>query len=147
MLQRLGLGFLAGVLAVLLCHDPMVMLLNSLGWVPFKAYNMDAVKTAPTWLASLMAQAGFKGWPILFNGMFWGGLWGALFSVVHSWLPGRMMLFGLIVMLLSNWLVLPMIRGTAMFAGLVPLRMLSSVLILGAFGAGIGLFYGLFRRR
>jgi hypothetical protein len=151
MFRRLCMGFLAGAVAVLVCHDPMVMLLNALGWVPFKAYNMDAVKTAPSGLAALMVQAGFKGWPILFNGVFWGGLWGVVFAMVQPWLPGRMMalkglIFGLIVLLISNWIVLPTLRGTAMFAGFVPLRMLASLLILGAFGTGMGFFYGWLRR-
>jgi hypothetical protein len=151
MFGRIALGFLAAAIAVLVCHQPVVYLLNAAGFVPFKPYNMDALKTAPTQLAALMTQAGFKGWPTVFNQVFWGGLWGVLFAFVHPILPGRLMLlkgivFGLLVLLISNWTLLPLMRGEALFAGLVPARMFAGLCILSAFGAGTGFFYGLLRR-
>lgn len=151
MFGRYLIGFLAAALAVLVAHQPLVFLLNSMGLIPFKAYNMEAVKTAPTWLAAVMAQAGFKGWPGIFNQMFWGGLWGVVFAGIHQWLPGRAMLvkgilFGLIILVASNWIVLPLIRGTPLFANLVPMSMLIGVLLQCTFGAVTALLYSMFRR-
>jgi hypothetical protein len=151
MIGRILLGFLAAAIAVLIVHQPIVMLLNSMGYIPFKAYNMEAVKTAPTALAALFAQAGFKGWPGIFNQVFWGGLWGVVFAFVHHWLPGRSMLlkgflFGMLILVFSNWIVLPLIRGTPMFANLVPLGLLMGVIIQGAFGTATALFYSMLRR-
>jgi hypothetical protein len=151
MIGRLLTGFLAAAIAVLIVHQPIVWLFNSMGWVPFKAYNMEAVRTAPTALAALMTQAGFKGWPGIFNQVFWGGMWGVVFALIHTWLPGRSLalkgfLFGMMILVLSNWIVLPLIRGTPMFSNFVPFGMLIGVLIQGAFGTATALFYGLLRR-
>jgi hypothetical protein len=150
MVGRILLGFLAAALAVLIAHQGMIGLLNAIGWLPNKPFNMEPIKNAPPQLAALMTQAGFKGWPTLFNLVFWGGLWGALFAVINPWLPGRAMvlkglLFGVLIQVF-NWTGLPLIKGGAFFSNFEPMRMLIGLLIQSAFGLGIGLFYGLFRR-
>jgi len=137
--KSLLVGFIAAAIAVVVFHQGMFLILNLLGLLPAMPWNL-----APT---------GPLGVPTLLNQIFWGGLWGALFSVVWPHLPGRDvwlkgMVFGWLgPMLLGNWLLLPLIRGTPYFAGFVPMRMLVSALIAGAFGLGLGLIYERLRRR
>jgi hypothetical protein len=156
--MRFILGFFAAMLAVLLVHQPIVHFLVGLGWIPGRAYNMGAVNTAPAELANFMKSLGFAGWPVLFNSLFWGGLWGGLFGLIHHRLPGGLLLikgliYGLLILVFSNWILLPFIRGTLMglpnnpfFAGFVPNRMLAGAMILGGFGAATGFIYSLLRR-
>ena len=68
------------------------------------------------------------------------------------WLRG--LIFGLIIAVFSNWMVVPFIKGVvfgmpnqAYFAGFVPGRMLTNLAIQGGFGAALGLLYGLMRGR
>jgi len=66
------------------------------------------------------------------------------------WLKG--LIFGLLVVLVSNWTLLPLIKGQVfgvtrppqvLFSGYDPTRMLIVVLIVGGFGLGLGIIYGL----
>ena len=68
------IGFIAGVIAVVTVHQGIVYLLNQQGIIPVKPWNMAGV---PPW-----------GVPTIINNIFWGGLWGALFSLIHDKLPG-----------------------------------------------------------
>jgi hypothetical protein len=153
MFGRILLGFVAAMLAVLAFHQPMILALSTQGQLPptVKAFNMGPMAAAPAAVADLFKTFGFGGWPVLFNTLFWGGLWGALFGLVQSRLPGGMMIikgliFGLLILVFSNWLALPLLRGQPIFGGYVPQRMLVSALISGSFGLGLGLIYGLLRR-
>jgi len=97
--------------------------------------------------------------PRLFNNFFWGGLWGALFALIYDWIPGGMawlkgLIFGLFIVVVSNWFLLPLIRARyfgigdpAFFAGLNPQRMLITIAIVGGFGLGLGIIYGLIKPR
>jgi hypothetical protein len=147
-------GFVAAMLAVLLFHQPMVAILKAAGMLPPTAqiYNMAPLGNAIPAVASVFKSIGFAGWPTLFNQLFWGGLFGALFGLIHHRLPGGTMLikgliFGLLVVVLSNWLLLPLIKGQPIFAGYVPQRLIAGALSQAAFGTGIGLIYGLLRRQ
>ena len=56
------------------------------------------------------------GVPRLVNNIFWGGLWGALFALIYEWIPGGMswlkgLIFGLLIVVVSNWILLPLIKG------------------------------------
>ncbi len=151
--SRIVIGFIAAMLAVLIVHQPIVMLLGSLGMLPPTArpYNMAALPNAPVAIADFFKSLGLGGWPSLFNSLFWSGLWGALFGLIHERLPGGFMIlkgliFGLLIVVLSNWLAIPLIKGQPIFAGFVPARMLSGAIIVVGFGAGLGLIYGLLRR-
>jgi hypothetical protein len=132
-------GFIAAAISVVIFHQGMFLILNALGLLPARPWNL-----APT---------GPLGVPTLLNQMFWGGLWGMLFSIVWPHLPGRDfwlkgMVFGWLgPMLLGNWILIPLIKGGPFFAGLVPMRMLVGALIAGAFGLGLGLIYEQLRRR
>jgi hypothetical protein len=96
--------------------------------------------------------------PLLANSVFWGGLWGILFAFVHQRLPATMMwlkglIFGLMIVLVSNWTMLPLIRQylfnyppQPLFSGFIPTSMLAVVLIVGGFGLGLGIIYPLIAR-
>ena len=164
--MRLVIGFIAAMLAVLVFHQPMILLLSKIGLLPATAqvYNMAALPNAPAVIANTLKGFGLAGWPVLFNQLFWGGLWGALFGAIHHRIPGGLMLikgliFGLLILVFSNWLLLPFIRSTVQglpnqtyFAnafgggGFDYMKMLPGLCIQGAFGIGTGLFYGLMRR-
>lgn len=139
------IGFIAGVIAVVTVHQGIVYLLNQQGIIPVKPWNMAGV---PPW-----------GVPTIINNIFWGGLWGALFSLIHDKLPGgalwlKGLIYGLIIVVLSNWILLPFIKGQifglpnqVFFAGGVPMRLLAGALILGGFGTALGILYGLLNSR
>jgi len=111
---------------------------------------MEAFKTAPAVVTQAFTALGFKGYPTLFNLMFWGGMWGVLFGLVlaplamPSWLKG--LLLGILVVVAGNWLLVPLIKGGALFGGFDPKRMAITALINGPFGVATGLIYGALRR-
>jgi hypothetical protein len=152
MVGRIILGVVAAALAVLLVHQPIIFGLASAKILPATsvAYNMDAMKTAPAMLASVFAGFGFKGWPTLFNLIFWGGMWGALFGLVlaplpmPSWLKG--LLLGVLVVVAGNWLLVPLIKGGPLFGGFDPMRMAITSMINVPFGIATGILYGLIAR-
>ena len=120
------LGFVAAALAVVAAHQVMALVLYLAGMVPNPPYSF---------------RPNAWGVPIILNSLFWGGLWGIAFAFFAHKLPGNPWLKGLLLgwigpLLIGNWLVLPLIRGQAMFGGFVPMRMLIGALILGAFGLG-----------
>jgi hypothetical protein len=147
---RIVLGFIAAALAVLIAHEGIIYLLTVSGYLPGpnRAWSM-AVKVPP------------YGVPRLVNNVFWGGLWGVLFALVYDRVPGGMawlkgLLFGLFMVVVSNWILVPLIKGQVfgvtsppqvLFANFDPRRMLFTVLIVGSFGLALGIIYGLMRPR
>jgi hypothetical protein len=129
--RRFVLGFVAGAVAVLAFHQVVVLLLGLLGAIPPRAY---AITPVPPFSV-----------PTIVNSLFWGGLWGVVFALIADrlprawplWLSG--LVFGLLGPLMFNWFVVAPLKGQAMAAGFVPLRMYPGVLILGAFGIGVAL--------
>jgi hypothetical protein len=140
-LRHIVIGFIAGAIAVVTAHQLMLVALTAAGLIKAQAWSMAGVPPF--------------GVPVIVNGMFWGGLWGALFAVIWTKLPGGAMwlkglIYGLCVVVISNWLLLPLIKGKIfgqanqlLFAGGDPKRLLAGALILGAFGLATGLLYGL----
>lgn len=134
-------GFIAGAIAVVTAHQLMLVVLTAAGIIRATAWSMAGVPPF--------------GVPTIVNGIFWGGLWGVLFAVIWPKIPGgamwlRGLIYGLCIVVVSNWLLLPLIKGKifgqanqALFAGGIPMRMLAGALILGAFGLTTGLVYGL----
>ena len=137
------MGFIAAAIAVVTVHQGIVYLLVNQGMLP---------ATSVAW-----STKPFGPWnvPTIANSIFWGGLWGALFGLIHDKLPGDMLwlkglIYGLAIVVLSNWILLPMIKGQifgmpnqVFFAGGVPLRLLAGALILGGFGTATAIIYGL----
>lgn len=131
------LGFLAGVLSVLVFHQGTVWLLNQAGVLPNGPFRVTPIPPF--------------GVPQIVNQAFWGGLWGVLiaFLIPRVRMPDLMFgaLFGTVALTFVNWVVLPAIRGTPYFAGGVPSRMWPALLIAAAFGWGVALILREMRRR
>lgn len=145
--MSLVLGFIAAGIAVLTVHQAIVYGLVGAKFLP---------PTSQPWSTAAIAPFGI---PKILNDVFWGGLWGALFAAIWPKIPGgsmwlRGLLYGLMIAVVSNWILLPFIRGTLLsmprqvfFAGFDPTRMAATLLILGGFGLATGLIYGLLRGR
>ena len=144
-LSRVFTGFLAGALAVALFHQGMYWLLKEAN-VPLQGTPWNMAPAAAAY-----------GLPVLFNQMFWGGLWGVVFAFMFERIPGHQgwlkgFLFGVVFpMLLGSWLVVSLIKGQPVFAGLLTdgniMRLRTGFLLNGvAFGIGLGLLYPLLWR-
>jgi hypothetical protein len=143
---RIVLGFIAAAITVLIVHESIIYLLFMAGYLPNVAWSMTP-RIAPF------------GVPRLVNTVFWGGLWGALFALVYNWIPGaaawlKGLIFGLFIVVVSNWTLLPLVKGgvfgqpnQVLFADWNPQRMLITIAIVGGFGLGLGIVYGLIRPR
>jgi hypothetical protein len=154
LIARIFLGFIAAALAVLVVHQPIIAALAATKVIPAVAYNMEPLKTAPVVLAQVFSGMGFKGWPLLFNNIFWGGLWGVVYSLValpllpagwSAWVKG--LAFGAFITVASNWLLLPYLKAQPLFGGFDPARMLVTLSIILPFGIAVALFYRLLGRR
>lgn len=135
---RIALGFVAGALSVLIFHQGMFLIVRELGLA-----SVTPWQTTPYGPLRV---------PLIFNQMFWGGAWGALFGLVvpalargpSYWVLGT--LFGLLTTLF-NWFVMSPIRGQAIAVGFVPQRMLVGAMIGLAFGFGLTLIFRLLSGR
>ena len=131
-LGKVVFGFVAAAISVVLVHESIIFLLKMAGMIPAEAWSM---KPVPPY-----------GVPTLANSIFWGGLWGVLFALIADRIPiGQMwlkgLIFGLCILVLSNWLILALIKSRPLFAGFDPIRMLDGVLILSGFGIAMALIY------
>ena len=139
------LGFIAAAVSVVTVHQLICVFVTQIGLAKIEPWSFKAVPP--------------YGVPAIINGMFWGGLWGAIFGLVVDKLPGtadwlKGLIYGLCIVVVSNWIVLPLIKGKIfgipnqdLFAGGDPKRLLAGVLILGGFGTALALIYGLIRQR
>jgi len=149
-LGRIVLGFIAAAISVLIVHQTIIYVLTMQGMIKSVPWNLLPLKYGPVpWL------------PVLGNNVVWGGLWGVLFALIYDWLPGgwswlKGLIFGILVVILSNWIFLPLIRQYvfsyprqplfAGFDGSNPMVLLPGFLILTGFGLGLGIIYGLIAR-
>jgi phosphotransferase system glucose/maltose/N-acetylglucosamine-specific IIC component len=125
------IAFVAGVLAVLVFHQVMSSLLNAkIQW------NMTP-RIAPWGIPQIVNQA------------FWGGIWGLVFAWLAPRFPKGVLwwvtaaLFGAILLPLVSWYVVPLIKGNP----LGPRNgVTNSMLINGAWGLGMGVFWRLLNR-
>jgi hypothetical protein len=137
---RVVLGFVAAAISVLVVHEGIIFLLTQYNFIHGTAWGMAPI---PPW-----------GVPRLLNNVFWGGLWGILFALIYNWIPGGMawlkgLIYGLLIVVVSNWTLLPLIKGRllqepnqVLFSGSDPRRMLIVICIVGGFGLGLGIIYG-----
>ncbi|GGC72019.1 hypothetical protein GCM10011504_57060 [Siccirubricoccus deserti] len=128
--SRAFLGFIAAVISVLTFHQGMWALLHAVGIMPPAPYPISPVPPF--------------GVPLIVSLCFWGGLYGAAFGLLFPRLPRRMpaWLLGLGLGLLAaavGWFVVAPLKGQPVASGFVPMRMLISVLINGAWGFGVGI--------
>lgn len=131
--QRLAIGFLCGVLAVLVFHQGMIFLLREIGTLP---------AAARVW--NLAANPRAFGLPTLVNQCFWGGLYGAVFGA----LAGRARIGTLPLALLTGaattmvgFFVVATIRGTPIAGGWQLMAWVRGLSIGLSFGLGLWLFH------
>lgn len=146
-------GIVAGALAVLIFHQGMYYLLATSGMgVSGQPWRTNPVPLWPDLMKALSSPA--VSVPTIASQMVWGAMWGALFGLIVDRMPGgpvwvKGLIFALIFpMLLSSWLILPLLRGTPIFSGFLadynPVRLRTGFLLNGlAFGLGLGIIYSL----
>ena len=128
------IAFIAGFLAVLVFHQVMSSLINGrMQW------NMGPASAA---------AFGAFGLPQVVNQAFWGGVWGIVFAWMAPKFPKgplwwvASIAFGAILLPLVSWYVVPALKGLP----LGPRNAMNSMLINGAWGLGMGVFWKLFNR-
>ncbi len=129
--RTLTLGFIAGVLGVLLFHQLMAWTIS--GRIPWS--NWNAIRPF--------------GVPGIVNTAFWGGVWGIVFALVADKFPRGIAwlfaaaLFGAVCPTLVSWFVVPLIKGGTLGPRGV---WYNGPLINGAWGLGTGISLYLLRR-
>ena len=130
--QKLVIGFIAGFLAVLIFHQPVLSLLTAAGFAEAATYSMQA--TAPFGVPQVLSYS------------FWGGVWGMVFALVEQRFPRGAaywvvaFLFGAIFPTLVAWFVVAPLKGQPVAAGGAIPGMLTGLIINGAWGIGTALF-------
>lgn len=124
------LGFTAAALSVLVVHQGIVLALNKAGVWPAKPWSM--------------APFGPLNVPTIVNSVFWGGLWGVVFAALQRYIPGdgpllQGLIFGLLIALVSNFTLLPLIKGQPLFFGFDGRKIAIVLTILAGFGIGTSL--------
>lgn len=136
-MARLVACFIAGFVAVLMFHQPMVAALNALGLMPagFAVYSLDPV---PPW-----------GVPTVISKAFWGGLWAILLDLLLARTSGQTYwaswtILGGVLLSLVAIFVVPALKGVPAppFAERMPLY----TAVNAAWGFGTALLLTLFRR-
>jgi hypothetical protein len=136
--RGLILAFVAGFIAVLLFHQPMLALLHAVGITRATAYPTSPVPPLEV--------------PRVLSAAFWGGVWGMVFLLLRPWVargrayfPGAV-LFGAFVLSLVAWFVVAPLKGLPIGAGGNPARIATGLLVNGAWGFGTALLLLLFRQ-
>lgn len=128
---KLPIGFVAGFLAVLCFHQPVLYFLSSIGFAYATTYSMQ--HTMPFGVPQVLSLS------------FWGGVWGVLFALIESRFPRGVLywvyavVFGAIFPTLVAWFVVSPLKGLPMAGGWEAHRMITGLLINGAWGLGAAL--------
>jgi hypothetical protein len=130
-------GFISGVLAVLIFHQGALAALHALDMTPGTPYRMQP--TSP-W-----------GIPQIWSIAFWGGVWGVVFAAMLRGMDrGKLVLaalvLGAILPTLVAWFVVAPLKGQPMAAGFVPAAMMIGPIVNGAWGLGTGIGLALLGR-
>lgn len=135
-IKALGLGFVAGAIAVVTAHEIINFILLKAGLFPREPWSMQ--------------PSAVTGVPQIVSDMFWGGVWGILFVLLYSFIPGagptlKGLIFGIVgPAILGVFILVPLVTGRfPLFFGFDPKMIGSVLLILGGFGAAMGWLYGL----
>ncbi|HEX8171761.1 MAG TPA: hypothetical protein VF824_14585 [Thermoanaerobaculia bacterium] len=125
--------FLAGALAVPLCHQVMLAILHALAVTDRSPFSMAPTK--PFGVPSVISLA------------FWGGVWGLILGAVllrtrAYWLVA--LIFGAIAPTLVAAFVVAPLKGQPLRGG--PKLLVMGLLVNAAWGLGTALFYRLFER-
>ena len=133
------IGFVAGFIAVLVFHQAVLALLASIGFVTAKVYV--TAPTAPFGIPQVLSLA------------FWGGVWGVVFAWVQSRFPRgtgywiAALVFGAIFPSLVAWFIAAPLKGLPIAAGGDVHRIITGLLVNGAWGVGTALIYRFATRR
>jgi hypothetical protein len=129
--RDLILGFLAGFIAVLLFHQPVLSFLAQVGFVKAETYSFAPV--GPLHVPQVISLS------------FWGGVWGILLAFVQRRFPRGArywlyaFLFGAIFPSLVAWFVVAPLKGLPIAAGWQVNRLVTGFVINGAWGLGTAL--------
>ncbi|MDB5821606.1 MAG: hypothetical protein JWR21_310 [Herminiimonas sp.] len=132
------LAFVAGFIAVLAFHQPMLMLLAKLGVTHSPAYALNPV--------------GVLAIPKVISLSFWGGVWGiVMFVVGRRWqIDGsfyiKALLFGMIAPTLVAWYVVAPLKGLPVAAGYAINGMATGLCVNAAWGLGTAILLRLMQR-
>jgi hypothetical protein len=132
------LAFVAGFIAVLAFHQPMLILLAQIGITKGQAYPLSPV--------------GFLAIPRVISLAFWGGVWGiALLMVGRRWKPdgslyGKALLFGMIAPTLVAWYVVAPLKGLPLASGYAINGMATGLCVNAAWGLGTAILFRLMQR-
>lgn len=137
-LRTITLGFVAGVAGVIVFHQGMLALLHAAGVVPAGPYQLRPVPPL--------------GVPQVASAAFWGGVWGAALATLLARRRGRgywlaALLFGALGPSLVAWFVVAPLKGLPVAAGGQPARLLTGLLLNGAWGVGTATVLALLSRR
>jgi hypothetical protein len=125
--MRAVLGFVAGLISVLVFHQGAWTLFHLGGLMP-PPYPMGPV---PPWSV-----------PLTVSFCFWGGLYGLVYGLLLPKLTMPPWLSGLIlgvIALLVLWFIVAPIKGRPIASGWVPRTMLVLFVIHAVWGIGVGL--------
>jgi hypothetical protein len=149
-LGRSALGFVAAAISVVIVHQTIIYTLGMYG-----------MSRSTPWDLRPLGYGVVPQIPILANNIFWGGMWGVVFALIYDRLPGTFswlkgLIFGILVVIFSNWIFLPLIRQYIFswppqplfsgFNGSNPMALLPAFLVIAGFGLGLGIIYGLIAR-
>ena len=138
--KSLLFGFIAGAIAVATVHEIINFILLKAGLFPRQPWSLQ--------------PSAVTGVPQIVSDMFWGGVWGILFVLLYSFIPGegptiKGLIFGIVgPAILGIFILVPLVTGRfPLFFGFDPKMLGSVLLILAGFGAAMGWLYGLFESR
>lgn len=128
-------GFISGMLAVLLFHQGAVALLHALGTITRPPYSMQP--TSP-W-----------GVPQIWSTTFWGGGWGVVLAAMLSRWDGAKLVIaaavlGALLPTLVGWFIVAPLRGQPI--GLPASAMIGPI-VNGAWGLGTGIGLAILGRK
>ncbi len=138
MMKRVLLAFLAGFLATLVFHQPVLWLLHNAGIAPFAPWSMTPVK--PFGVPSVISLA------------FWGGVWGIIMIPVIARIRSEAAyfltaaVFGAILPTLVAALVSAPLHGKPIPKA-TPGLLITGLSVNAAWGIGTAIFFRLFARR
>ena len=132
----LGIGFIGGVIGVLVFHQLALAALHAAGITQGVAYSTKI--TSPFGLPAFVSAA------------FWGGVWGVLAALLFRRLWGAslivaVVIFGAIAPTLVAWFVVAPLKGAPIAGGFKPAAMMVGPIVNGAWGLGTGLVMLWFR--
>jgi len=134
--KSLAIGFIAGAIAVVTVHEIIDFILYSAGVFPRVPWSMQ--------------PSAMTGVPQIISDMFWGGIWGIIFVLLYSVIPGsgptvKGLIFGIVgPAIIGVFILVPLITGRfPLFFAFDPVLIGSVLLILAGFGAAMGWLYGL----